>query len=316
MKINLYLLLSAAALLLLGSCKDIIQPDIGKKQVNLLAPGDQYTSKNYTINFWWDEIENASAYRLQIVTPNFDSIGALIADTLVQSNKFAFNLEPGSYQWRVRAENSGSQGIFSAPRGFSVLFSSIKQQAVQLSAPSADALVNTPDITFQWGTVYGATQYRLEIDTNNFADTARLLYNKTFPVQEAKFSLPKDQQYQWRIRAENDTAQSKWSAVRVLRYDHTPPGQVTLIAPADAKVLPLPVSLQWNAVTGASRYKLYVLKSDSTSTYNPTFPMLLNTNSYNFNLGNSGDRIYWKVSALDAAGNEGQVSKLQSFVLQ
>jgi hypothetical protein len=315
MKINLYLLSAAAALLFLGSCKDIIQPDIGKKQVNLLAPGDLYKSKSYTVNFWWDEVADASAYRLQIVSPSFDSIGALIADTLIKSNKFAFNLEPGSYQWRVRAENNGSQGIFSAPRAFSVLPSSIKQQAVQLSDPAGNALVNNPTVTFRWGTLYGATQYRLQIDTNNFADTARLLYNKAFPVQEAEFSLPKDQQYQWRVRAENDTAQSKWSAARVLRYDHTPPGQVTLTAPADAKVLPLPVALQWNAVTGASRYKLYVLKSDSTSAYSPAFPMLLNTNSYNFNLGSSGDRIYWKVSALDAAGNEGQVSKLQSFVL-
>jgi hypothetical protein len=315
MKVYLYLLLSAAALLL-GSCKDIIEPDIDKKQVNLLAPGEQYKSKSYTVNFWWDEVGDASAYRLQVVTPKFDTIGALITDTLVNSNKFAFNLEPGNYEWRVRAENSGSQGIFSAPRAFSVLPSSIKQQAVQLSAPAADALVNNPAVTFRWGTVYGATLYRLQIDTNNFADTARLLYNKTFPVQEAQFSLPAEQQYQWRVRAENDTAQSKWSAVRVLRYDHTPPGQVTLTGPADAKVVTLPVSLQWNTLAGASRYKLYVLKRDSTSTYSPSFPMLINTNSYNFNLGSSGDRVYWKVSALDAAGNEGQASKLQSFVLQ
>ncbi|MFA6083767.1 hypothetical protein [Mucilaginibacter sp.] len=314
MKINLYLFLSAAALLLLGSCKDIIEPDIDKRQVNLLAPGEAYLSKNYTVSFWWDPVEDASAYRLQIVSPKFDSIGALITDTLVKSNQFAFNLEPGSYQWRVRAENSGSLTPFSAPRGFSVLPSSIKQQAVLLGSPASGALVNNPSVSYRWGTVYGATLYRLQIDTNNFADTAKLVYNQIFPMQEAEFSLPKDQQYQWRVRAENDTAQSKWSAVRVVRYDHTPPGQVTLSAPTEAKVVPLPVALQWNTVSGASRYKLYVLK-DSTALYGPGFPMLLNTSSYTFNLGASGDRIYWKVSALDAAGNEGPASKLQSFVL-
>jgi hypothetical protein len=65
-----------------------------------------------------------------------------------------------------------------------------------------------------------------------------------------------------------------------------------------------------------ANYKLYVYKSDSTTLYNNTYPMLLNTGGYSFNAGTTGDRIYWKVTAVDAAGNESRPGELRSFVLQ
>jgi hypothetical protein len=42
----------------------------------------------------------------------------------------------------------------------------------------------------------------------------------------------------------------------------------------------------------------------------------LNTTSYTLTQGNFGERIYWKVSAMDGAGNESQSSIVRSFVLQ
>ena len=120
----------------------------------------------------------------------------------------------------------------------------------------------------------------------------------------------------FRSRAENDTAQALWSAINSVTYDHTPPAAVNLISPTAGQVIPLPVSLQWSAVVSAVKYKLYVYKSDSVSLYNASFPVQLTTTGYSFNLGNSGDKVYWKVSAVDAAGNEGQASETRNFVLQ
>ncbi|AMR33715.1 hypothetical protein A0256_20900 [Mucilaginibacter sp. PAMC 26640] len=300
----------------LSACKDIIEPSIAKRSVNLFAPGERYQSKNYTVTFWWDEVEDALQYRLQIVTPKFDTIGALIADTLVKANKLTLSLSPGEYQFRVRAENGSSQTAYSAPHNFSVVFSSIKQQSVQLVSPGNNALTNKGTTNFQWGTMFGAKTYRLQIDTNNFSDASKIIYDNTSPGQQYTYTFPKDQQYQWRVRAENDTAQSLWSAIRNIRFDRTAPAQVTLASPGKGEVVPLPVSLQWNAITTASIYKVYVLKSDSTSNYDTTFPVSVNSTSYSFNLGNTGDRIYWKVSAIDAAGNEGPESELRSFVIK
>jgi hypothetical protein len=318
LKLNHYplLMLMMAGTALLTSCDAIIEPSISKKQVQLEAPTDQYQSTSYSINFWWDEVEHALSYRLQVVSQSFVSPGGLILDTVVTKTRFSFNLDPGKYQWRVLAQNGSSQTAYTNPRDLEVEASSIKQQTVQLSSPANNLITNQNAQVFQWGSLFGATKYRFEIDTNNFANESKVLSNQIIPGLQLNYTFPKGQSYQWRVRAENDTAQSRWSAINSLIYDHTPPATPALVNPTKGQTVKLPVSLQWGAVTSATRYKLYVFKSDSTSLYNTSFPLSVSTTSYSFNLGNPGDKIYWKVSALDAAGNEGQASELRNFVLQ
>jgi hypothetical protein len=315
--LNFYRFMFACGLIgLLSSCDAIIEPSIAKKPVQTEAPSEGYQSTSYTVNFWWDEVDHALTYHLQVVTPDFNNPGSLVLDTIVKKNTFAFTLSPGNYQWRVLAQNGSSQTPYSTPRNFSVAAGSIKQQAVQLSSPANNLVTNQGPVLFQWSSLYGATKYQLEIDTNNFADENTLVYNRTIATQQYSFSFPKDGVYQWRVKAENDTAQAQWSVVNVVTYDHTPPAAVTLSAPADASTLPLPVNLQWNAASGAIKYKLYVYKSDGTTLYSQSFPMVLTSTSYSFNQGNSGDKFNWTVTALDAAGNESAAVTKRSFTLQ
>lgn len=316
MKFNLTISLLVAILGIFSSCDAIIEPSISKKTIQPEAPSDQYQSTSYTVNFWWDEVDHALSYHLQVVTSSFTSPGSLILDTIVNKNTFAFNFNPGNYQWRVLALNGSSQTPYSAPRDFSVVATSIKQQTVKLTSPANNLVTNQSKVLFQWSSLYGATKYQLQIDTNNFIDENALIYNQAIPGQQYNFTFPKDQVYQWRVRAQNDTAQAQWSTVNIITYDHIPPAAVTLNSPADASTLPLPVSLQWGSVTGAVKYKLYVYKSDGTTLYSQNFPMVLTTGNYSFNLGNSGDKLYWTVTALDAAGNESAAATQRSFILQ
>jgi hypothetical protein len=301
---------------LLSSCKEFIEPSIAKRQVQLKAPSDHYQSTKYTVNFWWDEVEDALGYRLQVVTPGFDSIGGLVLDTLVKGNKFAATLDPGNYEWRVRAENGSSQTAYAAARSFTVEQSTLTNQILTLSSPANNTSTNQGAIILKWNSLFGATKYQVEIDTNNFVNENALVYNQVIPGQQLSFSFPKDQVYAWRVRAENETEQSKWSTVSYVTYDKTPPGQVNLTVPNNSSIVSLPVSLNWSPITGISNYKLYIFKGDSTTLYSASFPMNLNTTSYSFNQGITGDKIYWKVSAVDAVGNEGKPSELRSFTLQ
>lgn len=301
---------------LLSACKDFIEPAITNKQVQLHAPANRYQSTSYTVNFWWAEVEDALRYRMQIVTPGFDTVTALIADTLVSSNKFSFNLAPGEYQWRVRAENGSSQTVYSASQRFTVLFSSIKQQKVQIGSPANNLLTNQGSLTFSWGNLYGATKYRLQVDTNSFADESTLVLNQVTPAQQISYALPRDQSYQWRIRAENDTAQSQWSNINTFNYDHTPPAPVALTVPAHEQSISLPVAIQWAQATTATKYRLYLYRGDNNTPFSSSFPMLMTTNTFTLNQGNYGERVYWKVTAIDAAGNESAASALRTFVLQ
>ncbi len=300
---------------LLSSCKEFIEPSIAKRQVNIEAPADNYQSTKYTVNFWWDEVEDALSYRLQVVAPGFDSIGGLILDTLVKGDKFSATLEPGNYQWRVRAENGSSQTAYSTARSFVVEESSLTNQTMTLSSPANNFVTTQNTVLFKWNSLFGATKYQLEIDTNNFTNENALTYNNVVPGQQINFTFPKDQTYAWRVRAENETEQSKWSAVNYVTYQLPPPGQVTLASPANGSAVTLPLQLSWNAVDGAASYKLYVFKSDSTTLYSNAFPLKVTTTSYNFNLGNPGNQLYWKVSAVNASGKEGKPSGLRNFVL-
>jgi len=300
----------------LTSCDAIIEPSISKKTVQLEAPEQQYQSASFTINFWWDEVEHALSYHLQVVSQTFTTPGGLILDTVVSKNRFSFNFDPGKYQWRVAAQNGSTSTDFSTVRDFEVEASSIKQQTVQLSSPANNFITSQSSQVFQWGSMFGATKYRFEIDTSNFVNESTVLSNQLVPGTQINYTFPKDQIYQWRVRAENDTAQSRWSAINSVTFDHTPPGAPILSAPANGLTVTLPVSLQWSNVKTAQRYKLYVFKSDSTTAFNSNFPMVLTTTGYTFNLGTSGDKVYWKVSAIDAAGNEGAASEQRNFVLQ
>ncbi|SEO11103.1 hypothetical protein [Mucilaginibacter sp. OK283] len=304
-----------ASNVLLSACKEFIEPSIAKRQVTLEAPANQYQSTKYTINFWWDGVEDALAYRLQVVTPGFDSIGGLILDTLVKDIKFTSTLEPGNYQWRVRAENGSSQTAYSPARSFIIEQSSLTNQTVTLSSPSNNTSTSVNAALFKWNSLYGATKYQVEIDTNNFANEDALVYNQVVPGLQVNFTFPKDQVYGWRVRAENETEQSKWSAINYVTYQLPLPAQVSLVSPAAGSSVSLPVQLSWNSVTGVPGYRLYVFKSDSTTLYSNSFPVTVNSTGYSFNLGVTGEKIYWKVSALNASGKEGKASALRNFVL-
>lgn len=301
---------------LIVSCKEIIEADISDRKIVLNSPGDRSQSKDYTMNFWWDEVEDALTYRLQVVTPDFDRPASLILDTIVKSPRFTTSLSPGEYTWRVRAENGHSQTPYSASKSFTVLFSSIKQQKVRVISPSNGALLNNAKISLNWENLYGATKYRLQLDTNNFLDTNKLFLDISTPVQQFDLSLTKDQTYQWRIRAENDTARSLWSSVNNFVFDRTPPAQVVLTSPLNDQAVPSPVSLQWTSVSTASKYKLYLFKTDSVTNYSASYPMVVTSTTQSIALGTMGERVYWKVSAIDAAGNEGKASKLRNFTVQ
>ncbi|WPU95857.1 hypothetical protein SNE25_10040 [Mucilaginibacter sabulilitoris] len=318
MKLKLLPLLLFTLLLLaeiLPSCKEFIEPSISKRTMQLNAPADHYQSTSYTANFWWEGLEDALYYRLQVVTPTFDSIGSLVQDTLIRGTKFSQTLDPGTYQWRVRAENGSSQTGYTAPRELTILASTLTNQTVLLSSPANNTVTTQSAVTFKWGSLYKATRYHLQVDTNSFASESTLVSDQVIPGQQFAFKLPKDQVYQWRVRAENDSSQSKWSAISQLSFDSTPPGNVTLIQPGDNTTLNRPVALSWNKTTSAVTYKLYIYKSDQSTLYD-TFPLSLTVTSYTFNTGNSGDRVYWQVSAVDAAGNEGKASAIRSFTLQ
>src|SRR5688572_12340162 len=96
----------------LSSCEDFFEPNLEKKDVVIIAPANGTVSSSFTQTFWWEELKGAEEYTLQIVKPTFSSVQQLILDTNVNGTKFYYTLQPGVYQWRLRAINNSSETDF------------------------------------------------------------------------------------------------------------------------------------------------------------------------------------------------------------
>lgn len=298
-----------------GSCKDFIEPSLENREVVLKAPANGTESNKYQVGFWWEPVTDALRYRLQVVTPDFDAAVSLVKDTLIEGkNKFEMTLEPGKYQWRLRAENGSSVSKYFAS-GFIIHESSLEEQKVTLIAPGSGYLTAGTNVTLSWNKLFGATEYLLQIDTENFQDETKLVFNQEISGDLYLFNFPKDATYQWRVRAQNDTEISKWSETRIMTCDKTAPGIPLPQAPVKGAQVVQPVTISWSAVPTAKKYKLYLYKSDGVTGYAGS-PLTLNTNSYAFNLAQPGELVYWKVLAIDEIGNEGLVSELMNFSIQ
>src|SRR6202012_4980892 len=125
-----------------SSCDDIIEPSISKQTVTINAPANGYQTNSYTVNFWWNTVDHALSYHLQVATPNFTNPGGLILDTIVPTYKFSYALSPGNYQWRVMAENGSTMTAYSTPNSFTILPGALSQQAVHLNAPANNLTIN------------------------------------------------------------------------------------------------------------------------------------------------------------------------------
>lgn len=103
---SLIILITLLTLITWVSCEEALERNISDKKVTLLAPANNMITNDTLHTFYWNTLEGASQYRLQVVSPRFDSIVRLIADTPLLRNTFIIDLNTGDYQWRVKAQNS------------------------------------------------------------------------------------------------------------------------------------------------------------------------------------------------------------------
>lgn len=311
---NLSLLFVGIGLLLIG-CDDFIEEPLQLKKVEIYAPSDKTETNIYQHTFWWQTVGGASKYRLQIVVPDFNSIERLIIDTTVINDKFNVTLDPGKYQWRVRAENGSSVTPYSMGE-FTIHLSTLTIQKVKFKTNNLVVSTNLSKLDLDWHPIFGSKLYRIQIDDDNFRDTTKLIANDIVDQAMTSIIFQKEGQYQIRVRAENDTQNSNWSDMMIIDFDVTPPEKVNLTFPRNKTDVFLPVQLKWDLVADAAKYELAIFESDSTTLINSNFPQVLNSTAFSLTTGMPGRNLVWKVRAIDKVGNKGSYSNYFSFTIQ
>lgn len=101
----------ALLLLCCWGCEDLIEKNLTKQHVRVIAPVDNTKTLPGKVTFLWQPTEGATAYHLTIVSPDFEQATQVICDTVIGTTKYTIGLNPGNYQWRVLPRNSAYTGI-------------------------------------------------------------------------------------------------------------------------------------------------------------------------------------------------------------
>lgn len=101
------------ACLLATACEEVLEPSLEGKKVRLMGPHNNLTTSDSLHSFFWEALQGATHYQLQVVTPRYAAPVFLVADTIMTKTYFDMELPDGEYQWRVRARNNSTFSLYS-----------------------------------------------------------------------------------------------------------------------------------------------------------------------------------------------------------
>lgn len=298
-----------------ASCDEIIDEDISDKELEIVAPVDLLQTTKTTLTFWWEELDEASLYQLQIVSPNFENVLSNPLDTNISGTKYVLTLNPGQYQWRVRAKNSASVTDWIV-RSFEIQdVPDLSDQEVSLKSPKEQDVFGVSKIKFQWYKLPNATDYALIVKRDSWEGS--LVFPMAFTVYDTLTKSLDDGKYVWGVRAFNDDSQSK-ILNNTFFVDLTPPEKPILVEPTNNTVVTsVPVSLKWDysAVDLTPVYDSIYIATESSFLSNKIIVRdKSTTKAFSFSTSAKGN-FYWRVKTIDKAGNRSAFSETYSFVI-
>ncbi len=170
--------------------------NLAQQVVNLVSPAEGTVLSDTVVSFLWQAVANASEYKLQIASPDFTNSSFMVVNQNLTDDFYTTNLAPGSYKWRVRAENDISVSPYAVGNFTINLVTNLEAPA--LIAPVNFATVNLP-VNLAWtadgnsvrDTLYIYTDVNL---TNEVLKVA--VVNTTYVFNDNANTV-----YYWRLRS-------------------------------------------------------------------------------------------------------------------
>ncbi|HWY11618.1 MAG TPA: hypothetical protein VN026_09850 [Bacteroidia bacterium] len=315
MKYYIKLLIVSAGIIFLACSKDFIVKNIKKSTVVILAPTNNLTTPNNAITFWWEELDGAEKYNLQIVKPNFSAAQQLIMDTNVTGTKFNYTLSPGTYQWRIKGVNSGGSTQYTV---YNLTIDTTSNLALQLIIPIAPVdnyLTGSKTIAFSWNSLAAANNYEIQILNSSstiIKDTTTINTNYT-----SSFSTGGT--YTWKVRALNGFSISQYNAPLTFTIDVTPPSASVLNSPVNGSSVKDTTYLKWTRSSSDTRYdSLYVSIDSAFASVISTarvYATKIKISSLSPVIPVSASYYWWRVKSIDSVGNKSGFSNQLKFKL-
>jgi hypothetical protein len=303
--------------LLIQCTKDIVVKDIKNKTLTINAPANNTVTTSNQVSFWWEELEGAEKYNLQIVKPSFASVTILYLDTLLTGTKFSIILEAGSYQWRIKAINGGGNTVFQTFNIKVDTTSNLSNQLVSTIAPSGNFLTGNRIVSFSWNALNAASNYQIVIlsSLNGVVkDTTTALTNYTYQLTASTAN------YSWKIRGLNNFSISQYNTALSFSIDLTAPAASTPTMPINGAIVTLTNSLGWNRLgTPDAKYDSVFVATDSAFTNivsrTKTYTTNIQINALNNPPPSTSLFYWWKLRTVDSVGNRSVYSNQLKFKL-
>lgn len=303
--INKLILIALA--ILTYSCDDILEEDIGNDTVQIFSPANNSKIESNVVSFKWNTLNGADKYRIQI----YESDQILILDSLTTKSSITLPLAAGNYIWRVRAENYAYESIYSFPSNFSTTIpDDLTNQQVILLSPENDKFLNFINVTLNWEKLNKATSYSAKVvntvtgeevfSKGDLTDNSVILDKPTLA----------DGNYEWRIKAKNTDTETKQYSARKFNIDTTIPNQPKNTLPADnsTQIANSNVSYTWSIATDVGNVKspiLYIVEFATDIDFNTIVQTQNSTTTTLQQTFSLTGIYYWRVRAIDEAGNIG-----------
>lgn len=302
----------AVMTLVLTSCAKWFEGDLSDQSVVLLSPINNYEDSIQTKTFYWEELDDALEYELQVVSPSFDSLISFELDTVITDNNFTSSFTSGSYQWRVKAKNSASETAYSS-RYFGIsAAASLAGQVIILDAPSNQLATKDSVIEFSWTSIEGAEEYLFRIIDNS--DGTEVL-STTISENSTTHTFEKDGNYRWTVQAINDNSASN-TTEGYFTVDRVAPLSPVLSLPSDLDTISrFNIDFSWvqNATIGSSVFDSLFISTDSL--FNTGDSFYSNSQSYRVD-SLDANTYYWRVRSFDSAGNNGSYSDFKTVTVE
>ncbi len=273
----------------------------------ITSPTTGTTGQPVNGNVTWTGVTGATKYRMQIATDAaFTNIAQEFTDILVTNKTYSGLSFFTTYFIRVFAADADGEGNPSAAVEIRTILG-IPMNTSPANGSFAQALAGN----LTWTSITGATVYNVQISTN--ATFTNIIVDANSATTSFAYTgLNNNTQYFWRVRA------GEGGGVFNSFSNHTNfttiLGQVTLVSPANnaTGVSPLSGTFTWNALSGATNYRIQVATDVNFAN------MVINQDGItgtNFNYANLGSvqTYFWRVIGYNA-NDAGQNSATFQFL--
>lgn len=313
--INRILILTLS--LSLFGCKDFIEKNISEETPVLILPSNNSTINANPVHMKWEELEGATKYRIEIVSPEFANIQSFPLDSIVTGTNFFLGLDSAQYEIRITAMNAGYSSKPSEIKRFWVGTSQGGGNTVTLTYPNDAEYYNESFIgKFKWNPVISApvSGYTFELhETTSFGGAyvgqpVNQLGATEITIPEAAGSVLADGPYCWGVKAYFTNGGETEFSKRIFYIDGTAPGLATLTLPTNNYSVSGslgPVNFSWTLPTQGSNQSPIQSKIEIAT--DTGFSNLIDTFIYSptttYSKTMTAGTYYWRVIVKDDAGN-------------